>query len=82
MEGLGRKTPVQERKFMETMYLYEMVVKYPSRMVVYIVDNGDTIFHGVVGAMQKYLDAETLARQAHIYISELDYSANVYLQRR
>lgn len=83
MEGLGRKAPVRERGIiMEEMVLFDMMGIYPSKLKLTIIDNGETIFNGILGCMAKYVNAENLARKAHIYISELDYSANVYLQRR
>lgn len=67
---------------MEEMVLFVMLGIYPSKLKLTIIDNGETIFNGILGCMAKYVNAENLARKAHIYFSELDsLKATVYLQR-
>ena len=67
---------------MEEMVLFDMMEVYPSKLKLTIIDNGETIFNGILGGMAKYVNTENLARKAYIYFSELDsLKATVYLQR-
>ena len=64
---------------MEEMVLFDMMEVYLSKLKLTIIDNGETIFNGILGCMAKYVNVENFARKAHIYFSELDsLKATVY----
>lgn len=66
-----------------TMYLYEMVITFPKNFRVYLIDNGERIFFGVVGCLMRYMSADTLTRKVHIHVSETEsLMANAYLEHR